>query len=272
MNKSFRNDTNTKLYMSGVTPIINYCSWVWGYNAFYKLDTIQHCAIRLYLGVHKFSPNKVMDADMGRQNSRILRHVDMLRLWNRLLNMESQWPTRKIFEWDKEFKRGWCKNVSEIRCSGFVDATWKVDLSMATRLLHDIECEKWKADVLTVPKLRTYVLFKNSYETEPYVSVLCNRWHSSVMAQFRCGILPLRVETGRFLSIPSEYRLCLLCETPNTEDETHFLFHCKFYTDNRKDLFSYAESKVGDFGTLDIQTKFEALMSTDLVKNSRIHI
>ena len=131
------------------------------------------------------------------------------------------------------------------------------------------ECEKSKVDVLNVPKLRTYVLFKNSYKTEPYVSVPRNRRHRSMMAQFRCGILPLRVETGTFMSIPQEYRLCLLCDTPNTEDVTHFLFHCKFYTDNRKDLFSYAESKVGDFRTLDIQTKFQILMSTDSMEKRR---
>ena len=68
------------------------------------------------------------------------------------------------------------------------------------------------------------------------------------------------METGKFMSIPPKYRLCLLCDIPNTEDETHFLFHCKF--------FSYAESKVGDFCTLDIQTKFQILMSTDIVKKT----
>ena len=113
------------------------------------------------------------------------------------------------------------------------------------------------------------MLFKNSYETEPYVAVLRNRRHGSVMAQLRCGILTLRVETGRFMSIPPEYRLCALCDTLNTEDETHFLFHCKFYTDSRKALFSYAEFKVGDFGTLDIQTKFQILMPTDIVKKTQ---
>ena len=71
----------------------------------------------------------------------------------------------------------------------------------------------WEVGVLNVPKLRTYVLFKISYETEPYVSVFRNRRHRSVMAQFRGGILPFRVETGRFMSIPPEYRLCLLCDT-----------------------------------------------------------
>ena len=73
----------------------------------------------------------------------------------------------------------------------------------------------------------------------------------------------MRIQTFPFTPI-----ICLLCDAPNIEDETHFLFHCKFYTDNRKDLFSYAESKVGDFRTLDIQTKFQILMSTDIIKKT----
>ena len=137
-----------------------------GYNALDKLDTIQHRAIRLYIDVHKFAPNRAIIADMGWQSSWTRRHVNMLRLWNRLLDMEPQRLTRNIFEWDKDYKRGWCKNVSEklstIRCSGFFDANWKVDL--ATSLLHYAQCEKRKVDVLNVPKLRTYVLFKNSYK------------------------------------------------------------------------------------------------------------
>ena len=124
---------------------------------------------------------------MGWLSSRTRRHVNMLRLWHRLLDIEPQRLTRKIFEWDKDFKRGWCKNICEIlstiRCSGFFDANWKVDLTMATSLLHDVECENWKVDVLNIPKLRTYVLFKNSYKTDDI-----GQWW-------------LRLETGRFMSI-----------------------------------------------------------------------
>ena len=74
--------------------------------------------------------------------------------------------------------------------------------------------------------------------------------------RLHCEQLKQSYKKGLCAYIPPEYRLCLLCDIPNTEDETHFLFHCKFYTDNSKDLFSYAESKVGDFRTLGIQTKF----------------
>ena len=50
-----------------------------------------------------------------------------------------------------------------------------------------------------VPKLRTYVLFKLSFETEKYLTINLTRSEGSVMAQFRCGVLPLSIETGRFV-------------------------------------------------------------------------
>ena len=46
----------------------------------------------------------------------------------------------------------------------------------------------------------------------------------SHFAQFRCGILPLRVETGRYSGLKVHERVCHICNTTETEDEIHFLF------------------------------------------------
>ena len=82
MNKGFGYDDHATLYMSGVTPIMDFCSGVWGYNALDKFATIQHLAIRSYLGVHKFVPDKAINADMGWPNSRTRRHVNMIKIVN----------------------------------------------------------------------------------------------------------------------------------------------------------------------------------------------
>ncbi len=39
---------------------------------------------------------------------------------------------------------------------------------------------------------------KNSYEVEPYALSFMNRKHRSYLAQYRCGILQLSIETGRW--------------------------------------------------------------------------
>ena len=54
------------------------------------------------------------------------------------------------------------------------------------------------------------------------------------MAQLRLGILPLKVETGRFERISLQDRLCEFCSENAIEDEEHFLFRCDLYHDLRQ--------------------------------------
>ena len=60
------------------------------------------------------------------------------------------------------------------------------------------------------------------------------RGERSVMAQFRCGVLPLRVETGRFVGEQVNDRICKLCNQGCVEDETHFLLNCQCYKNLRE--------------------------------------
>lgn len=61
--------------------------------------------------------------------------------------------------------------------------------------------------------------------------------HRSILAQFRCSVLPIRIETGRFRGeevndrlsqvkykiICSVDGLCIICSVEAIEDEFHFL-------------------------------------------------
>ena len=259
--------TYTKLYEAGVVPILDYCAGVWGHNKLDKIDTIQNRAIRWYLGVHKFAPNKAISADMGWMSCRTRRHICMLRLWNRLVTMNPERLTRRIFEWDKQ-NRGWCRNIhaimQSIHCADCFINSESINLNDAKQLLHRIECVQWERDVTNVPKLRTYVKFKYVFEKEPYVNIF-NRGYRSAMAQFRCGILPLSVETGRYNCIPLEFRLCNFCDDNVVEDETHFLLHCSFYNDMRNDLLSFVRNKYMDYDGLNDNEKMVILMSGDIV-------
>ena len=60
----------------------------------------------------------------------------------------------------------------------------------------------------------------------------------SLLAQLRCGILPLRVETGRYVGETPEQRLCKLCNTGSVEDELHFVMNCSLYQDTRHNYLS----------------------------------
>ena len=61
------------------------------------------------------------------------------------------------------------------------------------------------------------------------------------MAQFRLGILPIKIETGCFKNIPADQRFCETC-TPEIENEKHVLLKCTIYEMQRDTLFTKARN------------------------------
>ena len=81
-----------------------------------------------------------------------------------------------------------------------------------------------------------------------------------MFAQFRSGILPLHIETGRFRGLDLSDRICPICES-EVEDEVHFLCKCPKYNDYRQIMFRKATSINPDFNTIDVFDQFVFLMS-----------
>jgi hypothetical protein len=96
---------------------------------------------------------------------------------------------------------------------------------------------QWLQNIQNTPKLRTYKLLKNQYNVEKYVELNIPKNVRSAMAMFRCGVLPLRIETGRYKSEPIEDRICVFCNLNEIETEKHFLLHCPLYNQLREDFF-----------------------------------
>ena len=78
-------------------------------------------------------------------------------------------------------------------------------------------------------KLRTYRLFKDNVSTEGYVKYSVHRKKRPLMAQFRLGVLPLKIESGRYQNMPEEQSTCDTCRN-TVENETHFIFDCPQYS------------------------------------------
>ncbi len=47
-------------------------------------------------------------------------------------------------------------------------------------------------------KLRTYRSFKQSYEVESHLKNIMPYKYRSAFSKFRCGVAPIRIETGRY--------------------------------------------------------------------------
>ncbi len=78
----------------------------------------------------------------------------------------------------------------------------------------------------------------------------------SLISQLRLGVLPLRIETGRYTRLQVHERLCELCDSDQVEDEAHFLFDCDMYKDLRNDMQTAMNVQ---FDTLNLSEKFETI-------------
>ena len=89
-------------------------------------------------------------------------------------------------------------------------------------------------------KLRTYRLYKDNLVTKFNVKNVYSRQERRILSNFRCGSLPLGIETIRYTvpkKPPLHDRICQFCTANVSEDEMHFLLHCKFCTYIKFKLF-----------------------------------
>ena len=93
---NYNNNSFTKLFDSGVQPILTYGSSVWGLKIFKYIDRVTNRACRYSLGLHNFTPIPALYSEMGWLPSLFYRQVNALRLWNRILKMNSERLMKKM--------------------------------------------------------------------------------------------------------------------------------------------------------------------------------
>ena len=153
------------------------------------------------------------------------------------------------------------KLFSEIGLQGSFFNMETCNISFVKEKLRSLHANNWEILVKEKPKLNTYVTFKKHYGLENYLTHNLSRGKRSLLAQFRLGILPLKIETGRFSNIDREERLCDFCKDA-VENEIHFLFHCGLYREFRESLFSKAREISPHFDTRNVVENLEFLMTT----------
>jgi len=262
--KSFKNvgfQTFSKLYHSGVVPVMDYCAGVWGYEKLSSCSNTQNRALRYFLGVHQKAPILALEGDTGWVTTDVRRQTEMLRLWNRLIYMDDSRLTKKVFLYDyDQCKDNWCFEMKLL-----FDKVEQLDVFNNKRSCNiehtqmkniNLVNDEWKNNLYTKPKLRTYVLFKENYCTENYVKYCMSRQQRSLIAQLRLGILPIHIETGRFRGTKLEDRICQLCDIQEVEDEIHFVCKCNLFKGLREIMYRTVQDKHADFYMYDNKEKF----------------
>ena len=135
-----------KMFHSNVVPIIDYSSGVWGFKCADAGNKIQYRAIRYYLGVHPKTPLLALEGDIGWQSCKTRHHINMLRLWNRLVDMNDNRLTKRVFIWDFELCKNWCNEVKQLLNSiGYLNLFNNVEVcnikTMQSSLVNQQNCE-----------------------------------------------------------------------------------------------------------------------------------
>ena len=200
----------------------------------------------------------------------------MIRYWNRLLNMDVNRLTHKIFLWDWNLSinnNNWCSDIRGIfnkaNMLSYFENNQNCDLEQMASTLKELDFNIWQDEITNKPKLRTYIGFKDIIETEHYVRSFMPKHQRSVFSKFRCGILPLHIETGRYSGLAVEDRICEFCTSNEVEDELHFLCSCSLYDDLRSSMYNTIQAKSPDFIGLDDKHKFHFLIQKEQQSTSK---
>ena len=106
---------------------------------------------------------------------------------------------------------------------------------------------------------------KNEFGTEKYVELFMPKKYRSALCKFRCGVAPIRIETGRYERLNVIDRICSICDNHDNEieDEKHVIMKCTLYGDLREILFSDASDVCSDFPNFSLEEYFLFLFGND---------
>ena len=248
---------------------MDYAAGVWGYCNYNKPNTIQNRAIRSFLGVHKYTSNISIQGDMGWIPPHIRRKLDMIKLLKRILHMPDTRLTHKVLKWDWSHKgKTWSWSIRAILKETKQDLDIDINapdidfdsvLKKAEKELMDIEIKKWHNELQSQSKLQFYRHFKDHYGAENYVKECYSKSSRSFIAQIRSGVLPLKIETGRYTGMKREERICDVCKD-EVEDEMHFIFRCNRYNNIRTNFIDCA-NRFYDIANMDNAEKLKVFMT-----------
>lgn len=150
------------------------------YGAFRSLDIwtlSKNKAIRLILGTHRFAPNYAINGDVGWVSSTVRRRTEMLRFWNRVIDIDTNRLTKQVFLWDfhkRGSKGNWNSDIYKLFVKiGKLYVYWywynnqtKVDICEAKNALIEEEKSEWYDKIQLISKLSNYRKFKNEYSPE----------------------------------------------------------------------------------------------------------
>ena len=285
-NSGFPSNVYSKLYESCVCSVSDYGAEILGYHQYVALERLHSRAIQAFLGVPRNAPNAGLRLEMNWLEPRSRTQLKMIRMYHRLVAMPNERLTKRVFLWDVNLNNNhsistWSKEVKDILTRNNLIGTFslnpfnlKLIIDTLKTSLVQKDLARLHAEALRSPKLRTYINISGEAIPRTYLTKPLSFIQRRFMAKLRLGILPLRIESGRYErpKLVSNQRFCQQCMLGEVEDEEHFMLVCPKHRFRRDKLLSSIEN-LTDFNEMSNSAKLNFLLNdNDIVKASSQYI
>ena len=260
-------DVYQHVYNTCVAPIMDYASEVRGFKCYQKSETVQHQAIKTFLGVGKTCPTPMIIGDSGCFPAYVRCRCKMISLWNKLVTLSDRRLLKRVFLYDyskcESGANSWCSDIKQLmtQCDMRDIFDNKYLCPDINEKLKEQFAVQWKLDVNNMIKLEHYKYIKPCIGLENYVNAFyltCKQ--RSVLAYIRSGTLPIEIEKGRWRSIVRENRHCKQCKTNVVEDLEHFLVIC-LKTESTRNCFMGNINSIVDISHLSNSDKIHIVLT-----------
>lgn len=276
-----------KLFDSMIAPILLYGTEIWLPAGKFTFDSwdkteveqIHTSLLKQYLGLNRSVQNKMVRSEFGRLPLIIDAHT---RTWNYIKYLKNK-PDGSLVKisyelesspenndslfniCDKTYRDIIGKNIKK-GADPFKSGKSKVKLFFKNNYI-----DWWKTQIRGASTSASFAMHKNTYDLEPYLSIISIKKHRNALAKLRLSDHKLKIQSGRQTKpiTPRELRVCKFC--PNiVEDEAHFLCECSADYDLKSTFHRKLEMKYPEVSSItDKQMKYKAIMKIrdpDLLK------
>jgi len=265
-------DLQLKLFDHTILPILTYGSEVWGYESLDAIEKVHNEFLRKITKSRKSTPLYMLYAELGRYPVSISIKSRMIGYWNRLVvgkKSKLSYQMYNIMHVNRR-KSKWIASILNIlstigRPDIFMYQSTLSDKHLnktVKRTLIDQFKQKWFEDVQKSNKGKQYFLFKKDCNFENYLTLI-PRNLSYYIFKLRTANHRFPIETGRWLNISVENRICEKCSLNCIGDEKHYLLKCPFFRNDRENLINSKYTNCyNEYGFLNLLTTNNA---TDLI-------
>ena len=254
--------------------ISEYGSEVFGFEQFDCTFKLHLRAARAFLGLPKNVTSFGLVSELDWLLPQSQMKLRMIRHFGRLLKTDNTRLMKKIYLWDKYLNETeqittWSSEIKSIlyenNLNQVYDSQQIFQVKIIVKQLEESLFKKQQIIVENVcrtkPKLRTFVKFKDFQTISPHVYKPLSFIERKTISKARLGILPIRLETARYVRpiVPEDQRLCY-CTTGEPETEYHVLFICEKYS-NLRQLWMDKITKPDNFDTMSRSDQFKIVLN-----------